>query len=152
MRWEQPGYVVAFTTRVGGVSDGVYESLNLTAGTGDDPVTQPAPTRVHDRETALTVDPRDRDRQAVRREGEHRQPRLVAPEAVAGLTAATGAVHGRRVHLPVERQPRRVETELGAGAAAVLGHALRELLEDVVRSPELNTRDELLRRAGELLR
>jgi YfiH family protein len=37
MRWEQPGYVVAFTTRAGGVSDGVYESLNLTAGTGDDP-------------------------------------------------------------------------------------------------------------------
>jgi purine-nucleoside/S-methyl-5'-thioadenosine phosphorylase / adenosine deaminase len=37
MRWEQPGYVVAFTTRVGGVSEGVYESLNLTGGTGDDP-------------------------------------------------------------------------------------------------------------------
>jgi YfiH family protein len=37
MRWEQPGYVVAFTTRVGGVSDGVYASLNLTTGTGDDP-------------------------------------------------------------------------------------------------------------------
>jgi YfiH family protein len=37
MRWEQPGYVVAFTTRVGGVSDGAYASLNLTAGTGDDP-------------------------------------------------------------------------------------------------------------------
>jgi YfiH family protein len=34
--WHQPGYVVAFTTRVGGVSDGVYESLNLTRGTGDD--------------------------------------------------------------------------------------------------------------------
>jgi YfiH family protein len=29
--------VVAFTTRVGGVSEGVYESLNLTARTGDDP-------------------------------------------------------------------------------------------------------------------
>jgi YfiH family protein len=29
--------VVAFTTRAGGVSEGVYESLNLTAGTGDDP-------------------------------------------------------------------------------------------------------------------
>jgi polyphenol oxidase len=28
--------VVAFTTRVGGVSEGVYESLNLTARTGDD--------------------------------------------------------------------------------------------------------------------
>jgi len=35
--WEQPGYVVGFTTRVGGVSEGVYESLNLTNGTGDDP-------------------------------------------------------------------------------------------------------------------
>lgn len=33
--WAQPGYVVAFTTRVGGVSDGVYASLNLTRGTGD---------------------------------------------------------------------------------------------------------------------
>ena len=35
--WPQPGYVVAFTTRDGGVSSGVYESLNLTTGTGDDP-------------------------------------------------------------------------------------------------------------------
>jgi purine-nucleoside/S-methyl-5'-thioadenosine phosphorylase / adenosine deaminase len=34
--WEEPGYVVAFTTRVGGVSEGVYASLNLTRGTGDD--------------------------------------------------------------------------------------------------------------------
>ncbi len=34
--WDEPGYVVAFTTRVGGVSDGVYASLNLTRGTGDD--------------------------------------------------------------------------------------------------------------------
>lgn len=37
IRWEQPGYVVGFTTRAGGVSEGVYESLNLTTGTGDDP-------------------------------------------------------------------------------------------------------------------
>jgi YfiH family protein len=35
--WDEPGYVVAFTTRVGGVSEGVYASLNLTTGTGDDP-------------------------------------------------------------------------------------------------------------------
>jgi YfiH family protein len=34
--WDRPGYVVAFTTRVGGVSEGAYESLNLTARTGDD--------------------------------------------------------------------------------------------------------------------
>jgi polyphenol oxidase len=36
IHWDEPGYIVAFTTRVGGVSEGVYESLNLTAGTGDD--------------------------------------------------------------------------------------------------------------------
>ena len=37
IRWDEPGYVVAFTTRVGGVSSAPYDSLNLTAGTGDDP-------------------------------------------------------------------------------------------------------------------
>jgi YfiH family protein len=36
IHWELPGYVVAFTTRAGGVSEGVYASLNLTMGTGDD--------------------------------------------------------------------------------------------------------------------
>ncbi len=36
IRWEQPGYLVGFTTRAGGVSSGAYESLNLTTGTGDD--------------------------------------------------------------------------------------------------------------------
>ncbi len=35
--WDEPGYVLAFTTRIGGVSAGPYASLNLTAGTGDDP-------------------------------------------------------------------------------------------------------------------
>jgi hypothetical protein len=34
--WDAPGYVVAFTTRIGGVSDPPYASLNLTRGTGDD--------------------------------------------------------------------------------------------------------------------
>jgi polyphenol oxidase len=37
IRWDEPGYVVAFTTRTGGVSTGGFASLNLTAGTGDDP-------------------------------------------------------------------------------------------------------------------
>jgi len=37
IRWELPGYVVAFTTRIGGVSDAPYDSLNLTRGTGDRP-------------------------------------------------------------------------------------------------------------------
>jgi hypothetical protein len=35
--WDEPGYVVGFTTRSGGVSEGVYASLNLTTGTGDEP-------------------------------------------------------------------------------------------------------------------
>ncbi len=37
IHWDEPGYVVCFTTRAGGVSEGDYASLNLTAGTGDDP-------------------------------------------------------------------------------------------------------------------
>jgi YfiH family protein len=36
IRWEEPGYVVGFTTRAGGVSEAPYDSLNLTVGTGDD--------------------------------------------------------------------------------------------------------------------
>jgi YfiH family protein len=38
IRWEGSGrYTVVFSTRVGGVSDGPYESLNLGVLTGDDP-------------------------------------------------------------------------------------------------------------------
>ncbi len=37
IHWDEPGFVVAFTTRVGGVSSGIYASLNLGVGTGDDP-------------------------------------------------------------------------------------------------------------------
>ncbi len=37
IHWQEPGYVVAFTSRIGGVSSGIYASLNLGAGTGDDP-------------------------------------------------------------------------------------------------------------------
>ena len=37
LRWEAPGpYEVAFSTRVGGVSEGPFESLNLGRRTGDD--------------------------------------------------------------------------------------------------------------------
>jgi hypothetical protein len=36
IRWDRPGYVVGFTTRIGGVSAAPYDSLNLTVGTGDD--------------------------------------------------------------------------------------------------------------------
>lgn len=36
IRWEAEGYEVAFTTRVGGVSEGPYASLNLGRKSGDD--------------------------------------------------------------------------------------------------------------------
>jgi copper oxidase (laccase) domain-containing protein len=36
-RWEAPGpYEVVFSTRLGGVSEGPFESLNLGRRTGDD--------------------------------------------------------------------------------------------------------------------
>src|SRR5262249_52163037 len=37
IRWEAEGYEVAFTTRVGGVSEGPYASLNLGRKSGDIP-------------------------------------------------------------------------------------------------------------------
>ena len=37
IRWLRDGYEVAFTTRVGGVSEGPYASLNLGRKSGDDP-------------------------------------------------------------------------------------------------------------------
>jgi YfiH family protein len=36
IRWEVDGYEVAFTTRVGGVSEGLYASLNLGRKSGDE--------------------------------------------------------------------------------------------------------------------
>ena len=36
IRWQVPGYQVAFTTRAGGVSEGSYASLNLGRKSGDD--------------------------------------------------------------------------------------------------------------------
>ena len=36
IRWDVDGYTVAFTTRVGGVSEGPYESLNLGRKSGDE--------------------------------------------------------------------------------------------------------------------
>ena len=37
IRWHKGGYVIGFTTRVGGVSEGPYASLNLGLRSGDDP-------------------------------------------------------------------------------------------------------------------
>ena len=37
IRWQVDGYEVAFTTRVGGVSEGPYTSLNLGRKSGDEP-------------------------------------------------------------------------------------------------------------------
>jgi polyphenol oxidase len=83
IRWEAPGpYTVAFSTRVGGVSEGPYESLNLGILTGDDP------GRVVENRRRLAddvgVDP-DRARMAWQRHG--REVLKAAPEGI--LTPGT---------------------------------------------------------------
>ncbi len=71
IRWQAPGpYTVAFTTRLGGVSEGPYASLNLGAR-GDDPARVAENRRIAC--AALGLDParlavnRQRHSQAVRR-------------------------------------------------------------------------------------
>ena len=70
------------------------------------------------RARAARSSPHDRDRQAVGGHREHRQPRLVGPEPVARLAARSGtrAVHRRRVHLAVEREPLRIGSPSAAQA------------------------------------
>jgi polyphenol oxidase len=83
IRWEAPGpYVVAFSTRVGGVSEGPYESLNLGILTGD------VPERVVENRQRLAdgvgVDP-DRARMAWQRHGSE----VLKAEAEGILTPGT---------------------------------------------------------------
>ena len=63
----------------------------------------------------------DGDGEAVGRKRQHGLTWFVAPQAVAGDTAASrlGAVDGGGMPLPVERQGFRVGFHLGAGAAPV---------------------------------
>jgi polyphenol oxidase len=78
IRWSAPGpYVVVFSTRVGGVSVGPYESLNLGILTGD------APDRVVENRSRLAhgvgIDP-ERARMAWQRHGP--EVRKAAPEGI----------------------------------------------------------------------
>src|SRR3954447_18312238 len=102
----------------------------------DDPFGETAPARLQHRQLRV-VD--ERDRQAVRRQREHRHRRDVRPEAVAGLSARprVRAVDGGGVHLPVERQRVRVAADRGAGAAAVLLHVRLRVLR---QAPEVERR------------
>jgi polyphenol oxidase len=83
IRWEGAGpYTVVFSTRVGGVSEGPYESLNLGIFTGDDP------ERVVENRKRLTaatgIDP-ERTRMAWQRHGP--EVRRASPEGI--LTPGT---------------------------------------------------------------
>lgn len=83
IHWEAPGpYVVAFSTRVGGVSEGPFESLNLGIYTADDP------ERVVENRRRLAeraaIDP-ERTRMAWQRHGA--EVRRAAPEGI--LTPGT---------------------------------------------------------------
>ena len=78
IRWEAPGpYVVAFSTRVGGVSEGPYESMNLGILTGDDPERVVENRRRLAREAAIDA---DRARMAWQRHG--REVVKAAPEGI----------------------------------------------------------------------
>ena len=70
IHWEPAGYAVAFSTRVGGVSEGPYESLNLGRMTGDD----------------------------VERVDENRRLLCAAIDADAGRIALNRQVHSTLVH------------------------------------------------------
>jgi tRNA nucleotidyltransferase (CCA-adding enzyme) len=67
----------------------------------------------------------------------------------------------RKVVAEQRREPHRIRDlavngndliGIGFRPGPAIGHALRKLLDDVVRSPELNTKEQLLRRAKELAR
>jgi YfiH family protein len=78
IRWDGAGpYTVVFSTRVGGVSEGPYESLNLGILTGDDP------TRVVENRRRLAdsaaIDP-ERTRMAWQRHGS--EVRRATPEGI----------------------------------------------------------------------
>jgi polyphenol oxidase len=83
IRWEAPGpYTVAFSTRVGGVSKGPYESLNLGILTGDDPERVVENRRRLADQVAIDA---DRARMAWQRHG--REVLRAAPEGI--LTPGT---------------------------------------------------------------
>src|SRR5437764_524394 len=100
-------------------------SSRPTRARGDAPFRKPAPARVEDGEPRLALGGPDGDRDAVSGEREHRLSGHVTPEPVARLVANArlGAVHGRRVALPVEREALGVETERVAGEASIPGDA-----------------------------
>ncbi len=78
IRWEPPGpYVVAFSTRVGGVSEGAYESLNLGILTADDPMRVVENRRLLTNEVGIDA---DRTRMAWQRHGA--EVRKASPEGI----------------------------------------------------------------------
>jgi tRNA nucleotidyltransferase (CCA-adding enzyme) len=67
----------------------------------------------------------------------------------------------RKVVIEQRRQPHRIRDlavngndliAAGYRPGPAIGHALRKLLDEVVRSPDLNTKEQLLKRAKELPR
>ena len=77
---------------------------------------------MEEREGRRSVRARERDREAVGGELEHRDAGLVAPEPIAGPAPRTGCrlVHSRRVHLAIHRDALWICPHLGTQAAPVL--------------------------------
>jgi purine-nucleoside/S-methyl-5'-thioadenosine phosphorylase / adenosine deaminase len=138
IRWKTAGpYTVAFSTRVGGVSDGRYESLNLGILTGDDPV------RVVENRLLLAgragIDP-DRARMAWQ---QHRaEVRKASPEGILTPGTRHEACDGWWSDAPGQGMmlvtadclPVAIARRNGAPALAVLHVGWRGLLEGIVEN------------------
>jgi hypothetical protein len=138
IRWESAGpYTVVFSTRLGGVSDGPYESLNLGILTGDDP------ERVVENRRLLAgragLDP-DRARMAWQ---QHRaEVRKASPEGILTPGTQHEACDGWWSDEPGQGMmlvtadclPVAIARRNGAPALAVLHVGWRGLLEGIVEN------------------
>src|SRR6266511_2873267 len=87
---------------------------------------QPQATRMQEREPSVAVDARERDRQTIGTEGQHRHTGLVGPETVPVLRALprVGPIHGGGVDLAVQREPFGLDAHRLAEPSPVLVHVL----------------------------
>ena len=123
IRWEVDGYEVAFTTRVGGVSEGPYASLNLGRKSGDEPERADENRRIACEAIGADVeklalnyqvhsDPRAArgagDARRARRRALDRRARPADPRHVRRLPADRRRAGGR-VRARHRRPPRRLE-------------------------------------------
>ena len=171
IRWEADGYEVAFTTRVGGVSEGPYASLNLGRKSGDVPERADENRRIACEAIGADLEKLSLNyqvhssrvlRAAPAMRGEHAD--LLGKRGSDGEPPPVEEIERLAAFREVVEQelasPHRLRDlavdgndliELGFRPGPQLGHILHDLLDAVVDEPSLNTRDQLLAQAKERL-